>query len=84
MFLKNWTAGTKDKKYRVELWHKNKKIRTIQFGSRGMGQYKDKTPLKLYKHLDNNDPKRKKLYYQRHKKTYAKYSPDYMSKRFLW
>jgi len=34
MILKNWTAGTKDKKYRVELWHKNKKLKTVQFGKK--------------------------------------------------
>ena len=52
MVLKNWSRGTGKKKYRVELWSKNKKIKTIQFGHKDYGQFSDKTPLKLYSHLN--------------------------------
>ena len=49
-----------------------------------MGQFKDKTPLKLYSNLNHNDLQRKKNYYARHNKTYPKYSPDWFSKKYLW
>ena len=84
MVLKNWSSGTGKKKYRVELWEQGKKIKTIQFGYKGMGQFKDKTPLKLYSNLNHNDLQRKKNYYARHNKTYPKYSPDWFSKKYLW
>ena len=60
MVLKNWSRGTGKKKYRVELWShgkNSKKIRTIQFGHKDYGQYKDKTPLKLYSSKDTLDKK---------------------------
>ena len=87
MVLKNWSRGTGTKKYRVELWShgkNSKKIKTIQFGSKKYGQYKDKTPLKLYSSKDTLDKKRRKAYYSRHPKNYPRYSPDWLSKKYLW
>tara|TARA_R110000803_G_scaffold25365_4_gene60611 strand:- start:503 stop:757 length:255 start_codon:yes stop_codon:yes gene_type:complete len=84
MVLKNWSRGTGKKKYRVELWGKGKKIRTIQFGHKDYGQYKDKTPLKLYSSKNTLDKKRRKAYYNRHPKNYPRYSADWMSKKYLW
>mgnify|MGYP003663814935 FL=1 len=87
MVLKNWSRGTGKKKYRVELWShgkNSKKIRTIQFGHKDYGQFSDKTPLKLYSHLNHKDKKRKKNYYNRHKKNYPRYSADWLSKKYLW
>ena len=57
---------------------------TVYFGQAGMAQFKDTTPLKLYKHLDHNDPKRRELYYKRHPIDYPKYSDDWFAKRYLW
>ena len=87
MVLKNWSRGTGTKKYRVELWSHgkdSKKIKTIQFGSKKYGQYKDKTPLKLYSSKDTLDKKRRKAYYSRHSKNYPRYSADWLAKKYLW
>jgi hypothetical protein len=41
---------------------------SVHFGDNRYQQYRDSTSLKLYKHLDHNDEKRKKAYYDRHGK----------------
>jgi len=79
-----FSRGSGFKKYRAVVYLKGKKIKTTQFGAKGMAQFRDKTPLKLYSHLDSNDRKRKKAYYARHNKTYPKYSADWYSKKYLW
>tara|TARA_B110000208_G_scaffold11188_1_gene14065 strand:- start:95 stop:364 length:270 start_codon:yes stop_codon:yes gene_type:complete len=87
MVLRNWSRGTGTKKYKVELWthgKNSKKIRTIQFGSKNYNQYKDTTPLKLYSNKDTLDKKKRKNYFARHKKNYPIYSPDWLSKKYLW
>ena len=56
----------------------------VNFGALGYEHYKDRTPLKLYSHLDHNDSERRKRYYERHNKDYPKYSADYFSKKYLW
>jgi hypothetical protein len=56
----------------------------VNFGALGYEHYEDKTPLKLYSHLDHNDKQRRDLYYKRHNKDYPKYSPDWFSKKYLW
>jgi hypothetical protein len=52
----------------------------VYFGDTSYQQYEDRSPLKLYSNLDHNDPKRRELYYKRHNKDYAKYSPYYFAK----
>jgi len=84
MVTLKWFRGTNKKKYKVEIYKYNKKVKTIQFGHKNHEHYRDKTPLKLYSHLNHLDSKRKKNYYSRHNKTYPKYSADYFSKRYLW
>ena len=87
MVLKNWSKGTSKKKYRVELWShgkNSKKLKTIQFGAVGYGQYKDTTPLKLYSDDDTLDKKKRTSYFARHKKNYPRYSADWLSKKYLW
>ena len=39
---------------------------TYHFGSSQHAQYKDRTDLKLYSHLDHNDKKRQRNYFKRH------------------
>lgn len=58
--------------------------RSVNFGDNRYGQFKDQTKLKLYSHLDNKDPKRKKLYYIRHGVEASKYSPKWFSHKYLW
>jgi len=54
----------------------------FSFGDSRFGQFHDK--LKYYSDKDNNDPKRRALYYARHPKQYKDESPDTFSKVFLW
>ena len=80
-----WSRGTGDKKYKVIIYdNKGKKKLTVQFGSKSYGQFKDTSPLKLYKKLDTNDKVKRNSYFKRHKKNYKKYSADWFSKKFLW
>ena len=56
----------------------------IQFGDARYAQYKDKTPLKRYSHVDHLDPDRKKRYYARHGRTSDKTRALYWANRYLW
>ena len=44
----------------------------VHFGDSRYQQYKDSTPLKLYKHLDHGDRKRREAYFKRHSGTALK------------
>jgi hypothetical protein len=79
------------RKYKKYMVFYNKKW--IHFGDTRYQQYKDQTPLKLYKHLDHKDNQRRKNYLQRAKGikdgggniTYRnKNSPNYYSIKYLW
>lgn len=68
-------SSRKDKKYAVY----TPKGKLVNFGAKGMEQYKD-TALGLYKNLDHNDPERRRLYRARHSKILMKDgSPAYLS-----
>jgi len=84
MILKNWRRGKGKKKYAVELFDKGKKIKTISFGHQDYQQFRDTTPLRLYKSKDHGDRKRRTAYFKRHPKNYPKFSADFMSKKYLW
>ena len=57
----------------------------VHFGSSSHQQYKDRTPLKLYSHLDHLDPERRRLFKIRFEKSrHVKWSPSYFSDRYLW
>ena len=78
-------SSRKEKKYMVYVKYPNKRgFKLIHFGARGMAQYKDNTPLKLYKNKDHLDKKRKVNYYKRHGKTTNKSSPKWWSNKYLW
>lgn len=76
--------GKYPKKYNAIIQYDDGNIKKIPFGDQRYGHYKDKTPLKLYSHLDHNDFMRRKLYYKRHNINYPKFSADWLAKRFLW
>jgi hypothetical protein len=81
MKIAQWQVSPrKDKKYRVILTDGSK----VDFGSRFHQQFKDATPLKAFSHLDHGDKKRRDLYFKRHNKDYPPYSPDWLSKKYLW
>jgi len=87
-------SEAKGKKYKVV----TDKGRTINFGAKDYEQYRDSTPLKLYKNKDHNDPKRRKNYFQRHSgeatkrlalqkeilKSSGMLNAKILSHRFLW
>ena len=70
----------KNKKY-MAVFTNGKKV---HFGDPSYQQFKDKTDLKLYSHLDHGDEQRKKSYYARHGKAAEKYTAKYFSHNFLW
>lgn len=79
---KPFKSPIKGKKYTIVIMDKGKR-RVIHFGDSTKGQFKDK--IGLYSSMDNNDPKRKKAFYDRFGgKTNDKTSPLYYSQRFLW
>lgn len=80
-----WYKGTGFKKYKVELYEKGEKIKTIQFGDKRYQHYKDVTPLKLYTHLNHLDKDRRKRYKIRHEKDrHTKYTAGWFADKFLW
>ena len=78
---KPFISTAKNKKYSVYILKDNKK-KLIHFGDKRYQQFKDK--LGFYKNLDHNDPKRKKLYFNRHGKTTDKNTSKYWSNKVLW
>lgn len=88
-----WSRGTGYKKYKVKIYKKGQLINTVQFGDKRYQQFRDKTPLKLYSHLNHLDPKRRNSYRRRaagivnkeHIPTYKiKYTPNWFSYNYLW
>ena len=89
-FPKKYTAYVKNKK--------TKKIRKIHFGDKRYQQYKDRTPLKLYKNKNHCTKKRKQNYYSRHsgtknrkkaikkekRKSRGLYNAKILSYEYLW
>jgi len=88
-----------NKKYMVIVEDRStKKRRTIHFGGLGYPQYKDRTPLKLYKKLNHMTRKRMKNYFKRHSgtgnrsdaiskeinKSNGYYTPKILSHIYLW
>ena len=60
-----WSRGTGNKKYKVVIKRKVKgkdTKKTIQFGDKRYGQFKDKTPLKLYSSKNTNSIKRRNIF----------------------
>lgn len=85
-------SNVKNKKYKVEFIYKGKK-HSVNFGDKRYQQFKDLTPLKLYKHLDHGDKQRRKNYLKRSKGIKNKQgeltknnplSSNYWSIRYLW
>ena len=89
-FPKKYTAYVKNKK--------TKKIRKIHFGDQRYQQYKDRTPLQLYKNKNHGTRKRMQNYYSRHSGTKKRgeaikkekhkskglYTPKILSHIYLW
>jgi len=83
MEISNLRKSTRrNKKYMADVVYNNKSYINQHFGDIRYSQYKDQTPLKLYSHLDHNDPIRKRLFHSRH--IYNNGIPSLLSKEFLW
>jgi|DEB0MinimDraft_10_1074344.scaffolds.fasta_scaffold195450_2 hypothetical protein len=74
----------KHKKYKATVQVSPTKTLVIHFGDSRYQQYKDQTPLKLYKHLNHLNTERRKRYYQRHGLRAKKYSAKWFSHKYLW
>lgn len=85
-FNKIMKSTRKHKKYMVYVKDSTKKSgkKLVHFGDNRFKHFKDKTPLKLYKHLDHGDTERKKRYYARHGKATDKTSAKWWSHKYLW
>ena len=79
---KPFKSKAKNKKYSVYVKGKGGKPKLIHFGDSRYGQFKDK--LGEYSHLDHNDPKRRKSYYNRHGKATSIDTAKYWSHKILW
>ena len=79
---KPFVSKAKNKKYSVYVKNGKGGMKLINFGDKRYQQFKDK--LGHYKHLDHNDPKRKKNYYSRHGKAVGKDNAIYWSHKILW
>ena len=95
----NFLKGPFPKKYTVHVKDKKtKKIRKIHFGDQRYQQYKDRTPLKLYKNKNHGTRKRMQNYFSRHsgvknrtkaikqekRKSKGYYTPKILSHIYLW
>ncbi len=76
----------KNKKYSVLKYNNDTKQYhyLLSFGHSLYQHYKDRTPLKLWTHLDHNDKERRLRYYKRHGLTDDKESAKYYSNKYLW
>lgn len=99
LIVKFEKSKRKHKKYTAFIQNrKTKKIRKLSFGDNRYQQYKDRTPLKLYKSLNHGSRKRMHNYFNRHsgiqnrekaiayekKKSKNLYTPKILSHIYLW
>ena len=79
-----FVSGRWPKKYTAFVYKDERLIKTSSFGDQRYQQYKDRTPLQLYKVGDHLDERRRALYHKRHNYKAKKYSPGWFSKWYLW
>lgn len=92
-------SKTKHKKYAAYIQNRmTRKIHKLNFGDNRYQQYKDSTPLKLYRKLNHGSQKRMRNYFNRHsgianrekaiayekRKSNGKYTPKLLSHIYLW
>ena len=79
-----FVSGIWPNKYTAFVYKDRRLIKTSSFGDQRYAQYRDRTPLQLYKSRDHLDERRRALYHKRHNYKAVKYSPGWFSKRYLW
>ena len=84
MMQLKFERGSFPKKYRVYVFENDKLIKITQFGDQRYGQYRDKTPLKLYSSKDNLNDKRRVAYHKRHNYKKPLFTPGWFSANYLW
>jgi len=87
------------KKYTAYVQHKKtKRVRKLHFGDKRYQQYKDRTPLQLYRNQNHGTRKRMRNYFSRHSGTKNRtkaielekknsnrlYTPKLLSHIYLW
>ena len=79
-------SRTRYKKYDALLRDKpTGKIRRVPFGDARYPQFRDKTGLRLYSHLDHLDKTRRARYLSRHKNDKdVRYSAGWFAAKYLW
>lgn len=93
--VKKGTA--KGKKYTAIVRNKQTgRERAIHFGAVGYGQFRDSTPLRLYRSGDHGDASRRRSYFLRHSGVSTKsaairkesasglYTPKLLAHKYLW
>ena len=90
--IKFYKSNRANKKYKVD-FKLGQNWFVVHFGDKRYEQYKDRTPLKLYKDQDHGDKKRREKYLARAKGIKDKngkltkdnpLSPNYWAIRYLW
>lgn len=90
-------STSKNKKYKAVVGN-GKDNRIIHFGDNRYPQYKDKTPVGKYSHMDHGDKQRRKNYFMRHSgvdnkneairkeysKSKGKLNAKILSHKYLW
>lgn len=84
-FLRFEKSHLLSKKYNAVLLNKETGAeKRIPFGSSLHQQYRDKTGLNIYSHLNHLDSERRKRYRLRHRAEGSKFSSSWFSWRYLW
>jgi hypothetical protein len=57
----------------------------VHFGDTRYQHYRDRTPLRLYSHLNHGDAARRRNFKSRHERTrHVKYSASWFADNYLW
>lgn len=78
----NIREGTGNSKYIADVLWDGEILKGVKFGDKRYQQYKDRTSLKLYSHLDHGDKERLRLFHIRHKNNNG--ISAVLSKKYLW
>jgi len=89
MLMKITQSKDSNKKYDAHIANtENGKMTIVSFGNINKRHYRDTTALKMYKHLDHWDLKKREDYINENKKKFEgiknKFSSDYFTARFLY
>ena len=89
MLMKITQSKDSNKKYDAHIANtQNGKMTIVSFGNINKRHYRDSTALRMYKHLDHWDLKKRDEYIELNKKKFEgnknKFSSDYFTAKFLY